>query len=106
PHGIDLGALEPCLPERLFTRDRRIDLAPGRLVADLARLSASQARPPEPLVMIGRRDLRSNNSWMHNSPRLVDGRARCTLLMHPDDAASRSLCPGQPVRVSSRVGSV
>ena len=105
PHGIDLGALEPCLPARLATPRRRIDLAPQRLLADLARLR--QAGDPGPsLRLIGRRDLRSNNSWMHNSQRLVKGPDRCTLLMHPDDATSRGLSAGQRVRVGSRVGAV
>ncbi len=106
-HGVDLGPLEPCLPKRLYTRDRRIALAPGRFVKDLERLHPLLARTPDgELRLIGRRDLRSNNSWMHNSERLVKGRDRCTLLMHPDDAAPRGLRDGQRVRVSSRVASV
>jgi anaerobic selenocysteine-containing dehydrogenase len=103
PHGIDLGALEPSLPGRLATPDRRIALAPERLLADLARLPAE---PGNGLRLIGRRDLRSNNSWMHNSQRLVKGPVRCTLLMHPQDAAARGLAQGQPVDVRSRVGVV
>ncbi|MCC6551941.1 MAG: molybdopterin-dependent oxidoreductase, partial [Polyangiaceae bacterium] len=89
-HGIDLGPLEPCLPERLFTPGKRIDLAPGRIVADLDRVRARLAEAPSQaggLVLIGRRELRSNNSWMHNSARLVKGPERCTLLVHPEDAA-------------------
>jgi anaerobic selenocysteine-containing dehydrogenase len=107
-HGIDLGPLRPALPERLGTRDRRIALAPARLVADLERLEARRATiaPADGLVLIGRRDLRTNNSWMHNSERLVKGRDRCTLLMHPRDAESRGFVSGQSVRVTSRVGSV
>jgi anaerobic selenocysteine-containing dehydrogenase len=108
PHGIDLGALEPAFPGRLHTRDRTIQLAPERFVQDLERLrprlEASPARTE--LQLIGRRDLRSNNSWMHNSERLVKGRDRCTLLMHPADAGRRGLAAGQRVRVESRVGSV
>ncbi len=108
PHGIDLGALEPCLPGRLYTRGKRIDLAPARLIGDVRRaLRALSARPGSTgLSLIGRRDLRSNNSWMHNSLRLTKGRDRCTLLMHPEDARDRGLASGQPVRISSRVGSV
>jgi len=109
PHGIDLGPLEPCLPRRLYTRSRRIDLAPARLVADIERLKAAlsaKASDGRPLQLIGRRDLRTNNSWMHNSLRLVKGRERCTLLMHPRDAAARGLAKGQRVRIRSRVGSV
>ncbi|HET9315555.1 MAG TPA: molybdopterin dinucleotide binding domain-containing protein, partial [Vicinamibacteria bacterium] len=108
PHGIDLGPLQPCLPERLFTRDRRIDLAPARFVADLERLKKHPAEVPEDgwLRLVGRRDLRSNNSWMHNSERLVTGRDRCTLLVNADDAGRRGWREGQRVRVQSRVGTV
>jgi anaerobic selenocysteine-containing dehydrogenase len=111
PHGIDLGPLEPCLPDRLFTRDRRIALAPDPLVADVERLEARWLRAsPSPtadeLHLIGRRDLRSNNSWMHNCHRLVKGPARCTLQMHPDDAERRGLAGGQAVVVRSRAGKV
>ncbi len=110
PHGVDLGPLEPSMPHRLMTPEKRIQLAPEVLVRDLARveselLSAPAARNGE-LLLIGRRDLRSNNSWMHNSLRLVKGPERCTLLMHPDDAAARGLSAGQMVQVRSRVGSV
>src|SRR4030095_11784179 len=110
PHGIDLGPLEPSLPGRLMTPGKRIQLAPELLVRDLARveselLASPRARNGE-LLLVGRRDLRSNNSWMHNSLRLVKGPERCTLLMHPDDADRRSLLSDQRVRVSSRVGTV
>jgi anaerobic selenocysteine-containing dehydrogenase len=103
PHGVDLGPLEPCLPARLATPGRRIALAPQRLLADLARLPAQAENG---LRLIGRRDLRSNNSWMHNSQRLVKGPVRCTLLMHPQDAAALGLVAGQQVDVRSRVGMV
>jgi anaerobic selenocysteine-containing dehydrogenase len=108
PHGIDLGPLEPCLPERLATPGRRIDLAPAAFVADLERLRArlGAADLGRGLRLIGRRDLRSNNSWMHNSERLVKGRDRCTLLMHPEDAARQGLADGQAVSVRSRSGAV
>jgi anaerobic selenocysteine-containing dehydrogenase len=108
PHGLDLGALEPALPGRLYTRGRRIDLAPERLREDVARAATALTLPPKPaeLCLVGRRDLRSNNSWMHNSPRLTKGRDRCTLHMHPRDASERRLASGQRVRISSRTGSV
>ena len=111
-HGIDLGPLLPCLPERLFTPGKRIQIAPEVFVRDLDRarqkLSARGDLAGEgfDLELIGRRQMRSNNSWMHNSHRLVKGRNRCTLLMHPDDAARRQLASPQKVRISSRVGSV
>ncbi|WP_437579631.1 molybdopterin oxidoreductase family protein [Sorangium sp. So ce887] len=129
-HGVDLGPLVPCLPERLFTRSGRIELAPEVLVADLDRARAAldregggalgravngagEASAPGQrgeagydLQLIGRRQLRSNNSWLHNSHRLVKGRNRCTLLMHPEDAARRGIAAAQRVRVCSRVGSI
>jgi anaerobic selenocysteine-containing dehydrogenase len=108
PHGMDLGALEPRLPAALHTPDKRVHLAPKRFVDDVPRLAAmlDQERVEGELLLIGRRSLRSNNSWMHNSQRLVKGRARCTLLMHPGDAASRGLASGAVVRLRSRVGEV
>jgi hypothetical protein len=106
PHGIDFGPLQPCLPGRLATRDHRIQLAPAAIVADIARAEAMLARPRAGLELIGRRDLRSNNSWMHNCQRLMNGRDRCTLQMSPADAAARGLVNGAPVRVRSRVGVV
>jgi anaerobic selenocysteine-containing dehydrogenase len=108
-HGLDLGPLQPCLPSRLSTRSRRIQLAPDILVQDLSRLRsayAGQSEEAASLVLIGRRQLRSNNSWMHNSPRLVRGKNRCTLLMHPEDAGARGIFDGQQVEVSSRAGQV
>jgi len=107
PHGIDLGPLEPSLPRRLYTKARRIELAPGRLLQDLGRLRLALAAPVNGgLALVGRRELRSNNSWMHNSERLVKGRERCTLLMHPQDASARGLKGGERVRVTSRAGAV
>jgi anaerobic selenocysteine-containing dehydrogenase len=110
PHGIDLGALEPCLPGRLQTKDKRIDLAPKPLVADLRRLAKTLVKEParsrDSLRLIGRRDPRTNNSWLHNSRRFVKGPKRCTLLIHPDDAATRGLSAGDLATVSSRSGSV
>jgi anaerobic selenocysteine-containing dehydrogenase len=111
PHGIDLGPLRPCLPQRLMTERHRLQLAPELLVQDLARVERELLEPSSQqsgagLRLIGRRQLRSNNSWMHNSHRLVKGPERCTLLMHPEDARARGLAAGQTVRVRSRVGSV
>jgi anaerobic selenocysteine-containing dehydrogenase len=110
PHGIDLGAMKSCLPVRLCTPDKRIALAPELLVKDLervrTRLLATTVHGSHDLLLIGRRHLRSNNSWMHNSERLVKGRDRCTLLMNPSDATARDLTGGQQVQVSSRTGNI
>jgi anaerobic selenocysteine-containing dehydrogenase len=107
PHGVDLGPLESSLPQRLYTKARRIELAPGRLLGDLKRLQLALAASANGgLALIGRRELRSNNSWMHNSQRLVKGKERCTLQMHPQDAGARGLRDGQRVRVASRTGMV
>jgi len=110
PHGVDLGPLKPCLPERLATQDKSIRLAPEPMLRDVARLEAALADRPEAvdgrLSLIGRRDLRTNNSWMHNSRRLVKGPARCSLLIHPRDAARRAIADGALVKVSSRTGAV
>ena len=110
-HGIDLGPLKPCLPGRLRTADKRIELAPEVLVQDVARVKTRLIDAASPdmngnLLLIGRRQLRSNNSWMHNSERLVKGKPQCTVLMHPVDAANRDLVNGQDVEVRSRVGSI
>lgn len=106
PHGIDLGPLQPRIPEVLRTPSGQIELAPAPLLADVARLWAGLDRAPAPLVLIGRRDLRSNNSWMHNLPLLVKGPPICTLLMHPDDAARLGLAEGEMARITSSAGSV
>jgi anaerobic selenocysteine-containing dehydrogenase len=106
PHGIDYGPLQPCLPERLLTADGRIRLAPPAYLADLARLEAELGAPVPQLVLIGRRQLRGNNSWMHNAPRLMRGPDRCTLMLHPNDAASRGIAAGDRVVVRSAVGEV
>jgi len=108
PHGVDLGALEPCFPERLCTPDKRIRAFPPELARDLPRLEAelSRSRPAESFLLIGRRQLRSNNSWLHNSPLMVKGPERCTLIMHPRDAEARGLASGQRVLIESRAGSI
>jgi anaerobic selenocysteine-containing dehydrogenase len=108
-HGLDLGPLEPSLPGRLMTPERRIAAAPPAMLEDLSRLEVLlDRRPPDgmDLLLIGRRELRSNNSWMHNLPRLVKGRARCTLLVHPEDAEARGLTNGATARVRSNRGEV
>ncbi len=112
PHGIDLGALEPCLPGALGTKSRRINLAAPLLMAEVAQLTkradedAVAAGNGFDLTLIGRRQLRGCNSWMHNSPRLMKGSDRCTAMLHPDDAAGRGLTDGDVVRVSSQIGSI
>ncbi len=106
PHGVDLGPLEPCLSRRLATPDRRIQLAPSPYVADLVRAAQRLAESVPELVLIGRRHVRSNNSWLHNSQRLVKGKPRCTLMIHPDDASKRGIADGQTVLLGSRVGVV
>ena len=106
PHGIDLGALEPSLAGRLETRDGRIHAAPQIFLEDLARAQVALADRGNGLLLIGRRHVRSNNSWMHNSQRLVKGKPRCTLLVNPGDAAARGLADGEEARLVSRVGSL
>ena len=109
PHGLDLGPLEPRLPARLGTPGKRIRLVPDGYERDLPRLDATLDGPAAPagtLVLIGRRDLRSNNSWMHNAQRLVKGPVRCTLLVNPADAAARALRDGDAALLRSRVGAV
>jgi anaerobic selenocysteine-containing dehydrogenase len=107
PHGVDLGPRRTSLPERLPTG--RIELAPAIYIADLPRAESllAQDRPSsESLRLVGRRHVQSNNSWMHNVERLMRGRDRCTLLMHPEDAETRDLTDGQRVEVHSRVGRI
>ena len=108
PHGLDLGPLAPSLLRRLQTEDGRIACAPEFLIAALAEARAATERSPAPgeLLLIGRRHVRSNNSWMHNAPRLVKGKPRHHLEMHPDDLAARGLGDGVRVRIRSRVGHV
>jgi anaerobic selenocysteine-containing dehydrogenase len=108
PHGVDLGPLTPQLPARLQTKTGRIQALPSLYVDDLARLRRAIAAPrPAPgLVAIGRRELRSNNSWLHNHERLMRGDNRCTLLIHPDDARARGIASGAVVDVNSAAGRV
>ena len=104
PHGVDFGPLHPGLPGRLLTADGRLHLCPPVMLADLPRLQGASHCPPPALVLIGRRQLRSNNSWMHNVPRLMRGPERCTLYMHPADAAG--LAEGAEVEVTTETGAV
>jgi anaerobic selenocysteine-containing dehydrogenase len=106
PHGIDLGPLESRLPGALATPSGTIELCHELLAADVERLRRSMERPADDLVLIGRRQLRSNNSWMHNAPTLVKGPERCTLLVHPRDAERLGIGEGARVRITSRVGAV
>ncbi len=106
PHGIDLGALEPRIPEVLRTPSGTIELAPPGITADVPRLRSRLTRPDGTMTLVGRRDLRSNNSWMHNIEALVRGRPRCTLWVHPDDAARLGLADGLAAAVRSRAGRV
>jgi anaerobic selenocysteine-containing dehydrogenase len=109
PHGIDLGPLAPRLPEALRTASGTVELAPPVLVADCDRLRqrmAETAADPSRMVLIGRRNLRSNNSWMHNIELLVRGKPQCTLFVHPDDATRLGLVDGGTARVTSRAGEV
>jgi anaerobic selenocysteine-containing dehydrogenase len=108
PGGIDLGPLQPALPGALYTSNHRIDLAPALVLADLPRLATQLVAldNSNELLLIGRRHLRSNNSWMHNSARLVKGRPRHQLLMNPADLAGRSLADGELVEVTSAAGAL
>lgn len=106
PHGIDLGPLRPALPERLFTADRRVHLCPSLYLQDLPRMREALAEPVSQWLMIGRRHVRSNNSWMHNSRRLVKGRTRCDVMIHPDDADRLGVRHGEPVRVRGEAGTI
>jgi anaerobic selenocysteine-containing dehydrogenase len=107
PHGIDLGPLQPRIPELLRTESGKIELAPEPVVADVERLTASLARHRNGgMVLIGRRQLRSNNSWMHNVGHLVRGKDRCTAQIHPDDAERFGLEDGGRVKVSSERGAI
>ncbi|RUP05646.1 MAG: molybdopterin dinucleotide-binding protein [Mycobacterium sp.] len=106
PNGIDFGPMVPQLPGILGTSDKKIRLAPQYLLDDLARLAARLERPADPLVLVNRRHLRSNNSWLHNVPALMKGRDRCTLLMHPADATRCRITDQDIVTVKSESGEI
>jgi anaerobic selenocysteine-containing dehydrogenase len=110
-HGLDLGPLEPCLPGRLLTANKHIQLAPRPITEDLVRLRRSLmaglvGRRDESMCLISRRQPRTNNSWMHNSKRLVKGRNACTALVNPEDAAATGIVDGSTVRLRTRVGEI
>ena len=108
PHGVDLGPHRPRLPEVLRTPSGKVELAPEAIVGDVERLRASLADRAGngQVVLVGRRQLRSNNSWMHNLDALVKGKDRCTMHVHPDDASRLGLADGGRATVSSRTGSI
>jgi anaerobic selenocysteine-containing dehydrogenase len=107
PHGVDLGPLQPRIPEVLRTPSGKVELAPDPIVEDVERLRSSLTRMRDgEMVLVGRRDLRSNNSWMHNVDVLVKGKERCTLHLHPDDALRLGIANGQAACVRSRSGEV
>jgi anaerobic selenocysteine-containing dehydrogenase len=106
PHGIDLGPLQPRLPQPLKTVSGRIELLPGPIADDLPRLRTALGERPDGLVLIGRRHLRSNNSWLHNVPALTGGTNRCTLHIHPEDAARLDITDGDAVRIKGAGGEV
>ncbi|RQP23955.1 molybdopterin-dependent oxidoreductase [Piscinibacter terrae] len=104
PAGLDLGALAPRIPEVLRTPSGKIELAPPMLIADVERARADLSRPVDDVVIIGRRHVRSNNSWMHNLPLLAKGPNRCTALIHPSDAERLGLAHGAQARITGRNG--
>lgn len=106
PNGINFGPMVSQVPEILNTGDKKIRLAPQYLLDDIPRLGRRLERESDELVLVSRRHLRSNNSWLHNVSALMKGRDRCTLLMHPDDAASRGVSGGDYVTVQSSAGRI
>lgn len=107
-HGMDLGPLEPRIPNKLFTKDKKIQLFPKQFLDDLDRLHDYVKRHEhlQKLTLIGRRDLRTNNSWMHNSQRLVKGKNRCDLFIHPQTANDYRITQGEQVYICSEVGAL
>ena len=107
PHGIDFGPLESRISDVVTTASGKVELAPGPIIADLSRLAAAVSEyEAGGLVLVGRRELRSNNSWLHNTEVLVRSRHRCTLHVHPADAKRANVEDGDDVAVTSRVGSL
>ena len=106
PSGIDLGPLEPSCPERLQTPNQRIQLAIPEVLADIERFVKDTDVAGDHYRLIGRRHVRDNNSWMHNHHRLMKGKPRCQLLMHPDDVAKEGWQSGMVVTIASRVGAI
>ena len=112
PSGIDLGALQPHLTKRIFTTDKKINISPKFFIDDLKRLDqelfnvVDEDKINFPFALIGRRHLRNNNSWMHNSELLMKGKNRCTVLMSSKDANNLSITNHQQIRIISNVGSI
>ena len=106
PHGIDKGPMVPRLPDILTTKSGKIELAPDYIIGDIPRLRKRLDRKSNGLVLISRRHLRSNNSWMHNVKVLVKGKDRCTLLINPDDATRTGVVDGGLAKVSSEAGTL
>jgi anaerobic selenocysteine-containing dehydrogenase len=106
PHGMDFGAMKPRITEILQTPSGKIELAPSILVKDVKRLKQSLKSESNPLVLVGRRDLRSNNSWLHNLPVLVKGEDRCTLWIHSSDANRFGIGKGERAILKSRTGKI
>jgi anaerobic selenocysteine-containing dehydrogenase len=112
PDGIDLGPLEPSLPQRLYTKDKKIDLCPAALLEAFQMFRSdpawkrTQQDEADELYLIGRRNLKSNNSWMHNLPSLARSKNQCYLIMNKDDASRRNIVDGSQVQVTSPVGSI
>jgi anaerobic selenocysteine-containing dehydrogenase len=106
PHGIDYGPMEPCMPQRLLTAKGRIDLVPEAFGADVDRLEAQLDRPRPEFVLIGRRSLRTNNSWMNDLKRLNRGADPCVLLMNDEDARDRGVESGAKVDLTTQTGSI
>ena len=112
PSGIDLGALQPHLTKRIFTTDKKINISPKFFIDDLKRLNqelfnvVDEDKINFPFALIGRRHLRNNNSWMHNSELLMKGKNRCTVLMSSKDAKNLSITNHQQIRIISNVGSI
>ena len=111
PHGIHLSELQPCLPARLFTANKSINLAPQECLDSIQSMNEqllsnniTNASEQFDLLLIGRRDPRTNNSWLHNSYRMIKGKDRCTALVNPQDALKRGVADGEQVKVQSRVG--
>ena len=112
PNGIDLGSLQPLLIKRIFTVDKKINVSPKIFIDDLKRLNKELCKDTKeeetkyPFALIGRRHLRNNNSWMHNSKLLMKGKNRCTVLMSSKDANNLSITDHQKIKIISNVGSI
>ncbi|MEN9553128.1 MAG: hypothetical protein RLY24_723, partial [Actinomycetota bacterium] len=107
PHGVDMGPLEPRFPEALRTASGKIEIAPTQLLDDMKRLHASLTTPAQhDIVLVGRRELKSNNSWMHNINVLTKGSLSCTAHVHPEDAQRFGITDGATIRIKSRVGEI